>query len=270
MQTTATAEVVCHSKYKDHPELITLKLVYPRMIHSEFMTHRVFSRNASSSRAIPVKRMLDGIRKGYAKPIFWGSNKPGMQADTELTGWRLCAAKVIWGTAVRFSCFFSNLLNKVGLHKQHSNRGTEPYQYITVLVTSTNWENFFSLRDHKDAQPEIIELAQVIKKAIKESTPKTLMQGQWHLPFVLDSEFGDVPFQELRKASAARCARVSYLNFDGSKPNIQKDLELYDRLVGTAPIHASPLEHVAVPSWNDNANLYGWKQLRRVVEDNMK
>lgn len=269
MQTT-TAEVICHSKYKDHPELITLKLVYPRMIHGEFMTHRVFSRNASSSRAIPTKRMLDSIRKGPAKPIFWGSNKPGMQADTELTGWRLHAAKAIWGTAVKFSCFFSSLLGKVGLHKQHSNRGTEPYQYITVLVTSTEWENFFDLRDHPDAQPEIRELAQVIKKAIAGSTAKTLLQGQWHLPFVLDSEFSNVPFHDLRKASAARCARVSYLNFDGSNPNIQKDLELYDRLVGTAPIHASPLEHVAVPSWNDNANLYGWKQLRRVVEDSMK
>lgn len=269
MQTT-TAEVVCHSKYMDHPELITLKLVYPRMIHGEFMTHRAFSRNASSSRAIPVKRMLRGIRKGYAKPSFWGSNKPGMQAGTELTGWRLSAAKVIWGTSVKFSCFFSSLLSKVGLHKQHANRGTEPYQYITVLVTSTEWENFFDLRDHPDAQPEIRELAQVIKKAIAGSTAKTLLQGQWHLPFVLDSEFSNVPFHDLRKASAARCARVSYLNFDGSKPNIQKDLELYDRLVGTAPIHASPLEHVAVPSWNDNANLYGWKQLRRVVEDSMK
>lgn len=260
-------DVVLHSKYEDHPELITLALSYPRYIHAELMTHRVFSRNASSSRAIPTKTMLRNIKKNPAAPIYWGTNQAGMQAGKELTGWRLCAAKAVWKTATMSACFFSGMLHKIGLHKQHANRITEPYQYITTLVTSTEWDNFYKLRAHPDAQPEIKFLAELMIRATSESRPQLLKQGHWHLPYVDLSEFENHSFADLQKASAARCARVSYLNHDGSKPNVEKDIKLFNRLVGSQPIHASPLEHVAVPSWKENANLRGWKQLRRVVEN---
>ena len=260
------ATVVKHSSYKDHPELITLALEYPRFIHAEFMTHRVFSRNASSSRAIPVKTMLRRILENPANPLTWGSNKPGMQAGDELKGWRLKAAKLTWFTACHASVFFSKLLHKFGLHKQHANRVTEPFQYITTLVTATEWDNFFALRYHPDAQPEIKALAHAMKVAIENSTPTELSEGQWHLPYIKYEEFGTVPFRDIQKASSARCARVSYLNHEGKKPSIEQDIKLFDRLAGSKPIHASPLEHVAVPTYKHNSNFKGWKQFRRVVE----
>lgn len=260
-------DVILHSRFEGHPDLITLALTYPRMIHAELMTHRVFSRNASSSRAIPVKKMLRMIKDNPAEPLYWGTNKAGMQAGEELKGWRLIAAKIIWKVAAKTACFFSSLLSQIGLHKQHANRGTEPYQYITVLVTSTEWDNFFELRDHPDAQPEIRHLAQLMRRAIAESKPQLLRQGEWHLPFIRKEEFGAYPLRVLQEASSARCARVSYLTHDGKTPEITKDRILYSRLAGSRPIHASPLEHVAVPSWKDNANLKGWKQFRKVVEN---
>lgn len=260
-------EVVLHSRFEDHPDLITLALTYPRMIHAELMTHRVFSRNASSSRAIPVLKMLRMIKEDPAEPLYWGTNKAGMQAGEELKGWRLAAAKLIWSTAAKTACFFSGLLNRVGLHKQHANRGTEPYQYITVLVTATDWDNFFELRDHADAQPEIRYLAQLMRRAISESKPQILKQGDWHLPYIRKEEFGVYSLRELQEASSARCARVSYLTHDGRDPEIVKDRALFARLAGSRPIHASPLEHVAVPSWKDNANFKGWKQFRKVIEN---
>jgi len=260
-------EVILHSRFEGHPDLITLALTYPRMIHSELMTHRVFSRNASSSRAIPVKKMLHMIKENPAEPLYWGTNKAGMQAGEELKGWRLCVAKLIWRTAARTACFFSGLLNRLGLHKQHANRGTEPYQNITVLVTATEWDNFFELRDHPDAQPEIRYLAQLMRRAIAESTPQILRQGEWHLPFIRKEEFGVYPLRVLQEASSARCARVSYLTHTGKTPEVDADRALFYKLAGSRPIHASPLEHVAVPSWKENANFQGWKQFRKVVEE---
>lgn len=262
-----SVDVIKHSSYEGHPDLITLRLVYPRFIHAEYMTHRVMSRNASSSRAIPVKTMLRNIRSNPAKPLYWGENIAGMQAGKELTGCKLKLAKITWNVAAHVACGLSSVLHKLGLHKQHANRITEPFQYITTLVTATDWDNFFELRDHPDAQPEIKALASAMKLAIQNSTPTLLKQGHWHMPYVEPDEFGNNSFSELQKASAARCARVSYLNYDGSKPNVEKDIKLFNRLVGSQPIHASPLEHVAVPSWKENANLRGWKQLRRVVEN---
>lgn len=261
-----SVDVVKHSSYQDHPELITLAVTYPRFIHAEVMTHRVFSRNASSSRAIPVNRMLDIISRKPAKPLYWGSNKPGMQAADELTGWRYHAANLLWSAAARTACTLSRLMGFVGLHKQHTNRITEPFQYITTLITATEWDNFFELRNHPDAQPEIQLLAMEMKRAIDESEPVELNQGEWHLPYIRYDEFGTVPFRMIQEASAARCARVSYLNHDGSQPNLQKDILLFKRLAGSKPLHASPLEHVAVPSWKDNANFVGWKQFRKTVE----
>lgn len=231
------------------------------------VVHNCFSRNASSSRAIPVQKMLQMIKESPAEPLYWGTNKAGMQAGEELEGWRLAAAKFIWSTAAKTACFFSSLLNRVGLHKQHSNRGTEPYQYITVLVTATEWDNFFELRDHPDAQPEIRFLAQLMRRTIEESKPQILRQGEWHLPYILKEEFGVHPLRVLQEVSAARCARVSYLTHAGKTPEVATDLVLFDRLAGSRPIHASPLEHVAVPSWKENANFRGWKQFRKVVEE---
>jgi thymidylate synthase ThyX len=254
--------------------LTTLQLQYPRFIHAEFMTHRVFSRNASSSRAIPVAKVIEQVRTNPAMPIHWGKNQPGMQAKEEMTGQQLETMMRAWQQAAREAAATAEFMDKHGLHKQVANRILEPFQYMHVIVTATEWENFFELRDHPDAQPEIHALAKVMKTAFADSRPVSLLDDQWHLPYVTRQErlqyFSDV--DTLLKISAARCARVSYLTHDGQTPSVEKDIALYDRLVGSVPLHASPIEHQATPMIaSDSAgywsgNFRGWTQYRKLVE----
>jgi hypothetical protein len=254
--------------------ITTLELRYWRAVHSEFMTHRVLSRNASSSRAIPVAKMIEQVRTDPAGPIFWGANKPGMQADRELEGIPLNDAKGHWLDAAGLAATKAESLMKLGVHKQVANRLLEPFQYISVICTATEWQNFFDLRVHADAQPEIHALARTMKAAMDQSDP--VPRGgdwsdpaSWHLPYVLDSERKLYRLDVLQALSTARNARVSYLTHDGDTPIPEKDLELYDRLVGAEPLHASPTEHIATPLKNGgdaHKNFCGWHQYRGDVE----
>lgn len=252
--------------------LWTLQLRYQRFIHSEVMTHRVFSRNASSSRAIPVKKMLAQVWNDPAMPRHWGQNQAGMQASRELPGLRKAVAKAAWKTAGRLMCGIVWSLDKIGLHKQVANRLLEPWQYIHVIVTATEWDNFSRLRVHPDAQPEIYDLAMAIHLAqqnwamagkIRVATAGGV--NSWHLPYITEEEKNTEYVLDLLKMSTARCARVSYLTHDGRIPNKADDLKLHDRLVGSKPEHASPAEHQAwfVPFSTDfYYNLQGWKSYR--------
>lgn len=255
------------SIYKQN-RICTLQLKYHRYVHSEFMTHRVFSRSASSSRAIPILNIISQVWNNPAIPVHWGKNVSGMQAKTELTGIKLSLAKFLWKGASKFACIFAYLMYKVGLHKQIGNRILEPWQFINVIVTSTEWDNFFELRCHPDAQPEIQELAVKIRGCIKNSRPKKLEFNGWHLPYISEEEKSSYDISDLLKMSTARCARVSYMNHDGSKPNIENDKKLHDRLVGSVPIHASPAEHQATPSPGNkfHKNFRGWIQYRTQIE----
>lgn len=256
---TISAEVVCDSISPDGVRLTTMVLEYPRFIHAEFMTHRVFSRNASSSRAIPVAKVLERIRTDTATPVHWGSNKPGMQAGEELSGDDLAQVIEDWEGSALYACQMAEAMMNSGLHKQVANRVTEPFAHIKVVVTSTEWENFFHLRDHHMAQPEIHELAIQMKAAIATSEPRTLNYGDWHLPFVLDEEREKYDIEILKQVSTARNARVSYLNHDKSEPVIEEDIQLHAmlgvrpyhnpvrniHLEAGEPVHLSPFEHVA-------------------------
>lgn len=280
--TTITAKVVAHSSHPGCPDLITMELQYNRFIHSEFMTHREFSRNASSSRAIPVKRQLQMILDDIATPMVWGSNKPGMQAGDELTGAKLWLAKKLWNTSCYANVGFARMMNMLGVHKQIVNRICEPYAHIKVLVTSTNWSNFLALRDHPDAQPEIRLLAKAVRKALENSVPYELPVNGWHLPYVDDMDYNswlyvnkdktvtETFMQVALKLSVARSARLSYNGFDGLR-DIEKDLELYEKLVGGYPLHASPAEHQASPmpkaDIKFSGNLRGWVQYRKTLDN---
>ena len=247
--------------------LTTLQLRYHRFTHSEFMTHRVFSRNASSSRAIPINTFLKQVWNDPAGPTHWGANNPGMQAKSELTGFKLWFAKTMWKLTGRLVCSAVWLTNKISKpHKQTFNRLLEPWQYISVIVTATDWDNFFELRNHKDAQPEIRELALAILEAMENSTPK---YQHHHLPYVSIDERSRYNLDMCFKISAARCARVSYLTHDGKKPTIEKDMKLHDQLVSSYPQHLSPTEHQAIAVSNDGyiKNFRGWKQYRVDVEE---
>ena len=262
--------------------ITTYQLRYPRFIHSELMTHRVFSRNASSSRAIPVAKMIAQVRNDPAMPIHWGANQSGMQAKAQLVGENRKIAQEQWQLAAYMSAEIAEKMASIGLHKQVANRILEPFQYISVVLTATEYDNWFELRHHEDAQPEIYALAEAMLNAYKDSEPRLLQPGEWHLPYITDEERELHPTDLLLQVSAARCCRVSYLRHDGQAPNIEKDLALCEQLVGARPLHASPFEHQATPdsehNWfmqffkgqyqnpHQHGNFNGWVQHRKLIE----
>lgn len=290
--TTISAKVVADSVCTVSGQRITTMLLkYPRWIHAELMTHRVFSRNASSSRAIPFKRLLTDMLADPAYPIYWGSNQKGMQAGAPLKGWRLAMVKTAWWVGKWTAAGAAWLADKAGAHKQVVNRLIEPFSHITVVVTATQWTNWDALRCHKDAEPHIQDLAYRMKAARLASFPAKLKPGQWHLPFV-DTDIEDdgdqsyrmwmtlpgdpvngfffISKEEAIKVSVARCARTSYYTHDLKPTTIGADIELHDKLVDAVPLHASPAEHQATPDPYAEArhqwgNFSYWIQYRKTL-----
>lgn len=263
--TEATAVVVADSISPDGVRITTFQLRYWRPIHSELMTHRVFSRNAGSSRARPSAKIIEQVLTDPWGPIHWGLNEPGMQANEEMDMMAKDAAKMVWKRAAEAAAMNASSLVNIKAHKQIINRLLEPFTYIDVLVTTTSFANWDALRDHKDAQPEIQDLARKMKAARDSSTPTFVGYGGWHLPYITPEDWKeaerfcqvgritrDMPSWEekleiVRKISVARCARVSYKAFDRTVAPIEKDLELFHKILGTNPLHASPAEHQAKP-----------------------
>lgn len=267
-----TAKVIEDSEYLGTYRLTTMVLSYPRWVHAEFMTHRVFSRNASSSRAIPIAKMIERATKRTAFPVHWGKNQKGMQAFEELSPKDQERAKNLWQAAAETAARYAQELADIGVHKQIANRLIENFQNIEVVVTSSKWANFFALRNHPDAQPEIQALAQAMLAAYRASTPRRLGLGEYHLPFITEAErsFG-TPALTLCKMSAARCARVSYLNHEGKVPTLEEDLALFDKLMAANIKHASPPEHQAYPDEFAIGTYHGnlgfpWVQFRKTIE----
>jgi len=290
---TIEAKIIADSISEQGVRLTTFQLRYPRFIHAELMTHRVFSRNASSSRAIPVKKMIEDLRRDPAMPVYWGSNKAGMQAGEELTGDSLEIVKRYWLHAMDDAIEFAENLMEEGLHKQIANRILEPWAHINVVVTATDYQNFYTLRRHADAQPEIKALADAMWDAQENSMPKLLKHGGWHLPYVSLKDFYSCPedmskehhLELLKKVSVARCARVSYLTHDGRQTTVEEDIALFEKLVVAQPLHASPAEHQGTPDifntgkelgqfppeagWENSGlhgNFNGWIQYRKTLD----
>lgn len=256
------AQVILDSRSLTGARLTTFKLKFNRTILPEFNTHRAFSRNAASSRAIPVRKILDQVINDPAMPVHWGKNKPGMSASEELTGEDKEKAIKKWLEARDNAVNCAQQLMELGLHKQVANRILEPFAWSHVILTLTEYSNFYNLRLDPEAQPEMLALANAMVKAHKESTPKTLQFGEWHLPLLLDSD-KNYNLETQKKISVARCARVSYLNHDGTNPDVVKDLELHDRLLNNG--HMSPFEHQATPNNGWWGNFFGWKQYRKFL-----
>lgn len=261
--------------------IVTWLLTYPRFIHAEFMTHRVFSRNAASSRAIPISKMIRDVINNPAVPEFWGANQKGMQAAHELTGLARSAAKLVWREARWFGVAGAWLLSKVGAHKQLANRLLEPWAHITVLATSTEHDNFFALRAHKDAQPEFQVLAYRMLAQFVACEPTPLDWGDWHIPFGTgsvrfseDEEGREALSRELAVATA-RAARTSYATFSASRMEKDRqfieDVGLHNRLADAG--HWSPFEHSACASTqtDGHSNFKGWCQYRKAfAQENRK
>lgn len=257
--------------------ITTIQVKFHRFILPEFNTHRVFSRNFSSSRAIPTSKLIEQVENDPAIPVYWGRNQPGMQAEEELTGREYSNALNEWRRAAAIAANVASNLSQYNVHKQIVNRVLEPYLWVNGIVTSTEWDNWDLLRCHKDAQPEIQELAHTMRVARNKSDPNILKEGEWHLPYITHAERKDSYFRKnqklLRKISAARCCGVSYLKHDGALPKIEDDLALFDRLAKAEPIHASPLEHQATPNIDHDlyleGNFIGWIQFRKLWEQEL-
>jgi len=286
----------------DH-RLTTLEVTFPRFVLAEFNTHRVFSRNSASSRAIPIFKQLRRVLEHPYVPLEFGANQPGMQAGAPLEGGARLAAEAEWlgarDDAVRRVLALvtgpdevapgeelSAALTRVeqlykgeerpaswlNVHKQVANRLLEPYMWHTVIVTATEWENFFNLRCHADAQPEIRHAAELMRDARQGSEPARLNPNEWHLPLVGPKDREEVAsIEDLIKVSAGRCARVSYLTHAGRR-DLNADIELCERLLESG--HMSPLEHPARPlkaaelrerEWD--GNFHGWCQFRKTIRD---
>jgi thymidylate synthase ThyX len=262
-----SATVIADSVSRSGDRLTTIEVHLHRFVLAELNTHRVFSRNSASSRAVPVARQIERVRDDPAIPVEFGSRRAGMQAGPPLVGTELDAARSVWLEARDSALAAAAELSRLGVHKQVVNRLLEPFMWHTVIVTATDWEGFWAQRCSPLAQPEIREAAEAMRQAVKASTPSLCPDGGWHLPYVHDQDRAEVGAagEVLQRVSAARCARVSYLTHDGRR-DLDEDLCLYERLVQAQPPHASPLEHVATPTRAAHAgNLRGWQQLRHLV-----
>jgi hypothetical protein len=244
----------------------------------------MFSRNSSSSRAIPNTKLRARVEQGPVFPVWWGKNQSGMQANEELDSVTKVEAMTVWTEARNAMLEFSEKLGQLGVHKQIANRLLEPWMFITVIITATEYDNFFFQRtpllepgqneflDTRGflpdfpAQPEIQKIARMMWLIRREAIPDYKTPGDWHLPFITSEERQTLDDDSLVRLSVARCARVSYLNHDGVH-DPEADKKLYLRLSGQK--HWSPFEHVAqaCEESDQHGNLFGWKQYRKDFPD---
>jgi thymidylate synthase ThyX len=268
--TKPSARVLLDSISPGGHRLTTMEVVLHRFILSELNTHRAFSRNSASSRAIPVEKRLREYRDDPAFPLSYPAEQPGMQGGDELTGIARDEAEdllndIMRMTNERVERYLSRHPNKAArLHKSVLNRYLEPFLWHTVIVSSTEWQNFFDQRCSPLAQPEIRIPAEMMREALANSTPQAPRDG-WHTPLILPEEYETIPIKDRVKVSVGRCARVSYLTHEGVR-DVAEDLRLYERLVSADPPHWSPLEHVARPAVYPEyvaGNFEGWVQLRQ-------
>lgn len=269
---TPRATVIADSISPAKRRLATLEVVFHRYMLPEFNTHRKFSRNSASSRAIPVKKVIARITATPVIPLVWASEQKGMQGGTPLPAAQAHAARTTWLRARDTALEHVATLTELGVHKSIVNRLLEPFMDHTVVVSSTDFTGFFAQRATPPggtslAQPEIVAAADAMRAALNASTPTPVDVGELHLPYLPDWEATDLPPLECAMISAARCARVSYLTHAGTR-SLDEDLKLYQRLITADPPHLSPLEHVALsakPYATTEGNFDGWHQLRHLL-----
>lgn len=274
-----SAKVIAHTRVNGSTDLITLQVHFPWWLLPEMNTHRVFSRNYGSTRAIPIARLIEEAMIDPALPHVWTSHRPGMQGGNDLDETQIEWAKDHYFAARDAAVAAAKGMLAIGIAKQNANRLLMPFIHVEGIITSTEWSNFFDLRCHPDADPTMRALAEAMRDAIAASEPSKSLDG-WHLPYIQQSdidaltsilsnpEHGASHLDHLPMISAARCARVSYLTHSGEKPDIDKDLALARRLLDSK--HMSPFEHQAIAdpeNWNrhQHANFRGWRQHRHMV-----
>lgn len=233
-------EIVADSINPAGQRITSALWTYPRFIHSEIMTHRALSKNAASSRAIPVTKVIQAVQENPATPEWWGKKQIGMQANDQLSTDEIEECKKIWLANRDNTIQYSEQLMRAGLHKQIANRVLEPWFRITVLVTATDWDNFFALRAHPAAQPEFQVLAyRMLDAMVNKSTPREVDWMDWHIPFDPDCSWD---LADRLTVSVAKAARTSYVAFDSDK-TLQEQTALFNAMRDSG--HWSPFEHQA-------------------------
>jgi thymidylate synthase ThyX len=280
-----SAKIVADSINESGNRITSLVVVIPRIVLAELNTHRALSKNSASSRAIPFKKMLNLVQEEPFIPLAFQKDHKGMQGTeyfTEIADKNNCIN--MWLDARDKAVASAKELNEFGVTKQLCNRILEPFMYHTVLITGTEWENFMALRNHNDAEIHIKEAAVKILEALNGSTPRLLKKDEWHIPFGDDLDYERVSkmysksnivpekliYGLMVEIATARCARVSYLNFEG-KDDYEADVKLHDQLLDSG--HMSPFEHCAQAQDGDtiSGNFVGWRQYRKLYgEENRK
>jgi thymidylate synthase ThyX len=297
-------EIIADSINEYDKRLTTFVIDFPKVIQAELNTHRMLSKSSGSSRAIKTDRFIKDIELNPFIPI-WNTNKAGMQGNKLEDEILLKELNMFWIESMNDNINkVRTLSEKYNVHKQISNRYLDLFKKVKVVVSGTEWENFFSLRNHKDAQPDFKIIAEEMEMLFRKNNPNFLKHNQWHLPFsdkisnkmvkegvvILEQEGfeGDKKLETKLRICTARVARTSYENFDG-KLEVSKDFDLFNKLITTKPVHASPSEALAkVPSKNElkdftikwvrkdkkfvlergkySSNFDGWIQYRKILE----
>ncbi len=262
-----SATVIKDSISRSGNRLLTYELVYPRIILAEANTHCMLEKNSSSSRAVPVEAAMKLIEESPAMPVEWGSNNSGMVSNEPLSELQRDAAIALWKEAAKSAVSFARVMSDKGginAHKQIANRIAEPFTFMKTVMSGTEWENFFWLRDHPDADPTFRELAATMNIARAKSTPTLLQPNEWHVPYVeyqngkyWASSNEEISLDVALKVSSSCCAQASYRKLDDS---VEKAVRVFDMLnIGseTKPAHASPLTHQGTPMENFDGSVIG-------------
>ena len=282
MKNLIKAEIITHSKrLNTNEELITYKLIYPRIIHSELMTYSMMSVNSASSRAIPVNKLIEVIEKTPFYPISYQKKHSGMQGtDYFTTEEDIKTCHSLWEESMQESIRVAKKMLEFGISKQIINRTLESYQYHCCLMTGTreSFEHLFNQRcpvypggckswkelcdldsnyimetplierlkvNKGQAEIHFMDLAEKMYNALNESTPDELSIGGYHIPFYKDiiSSEGELGIDNLIAMSVALTARVSYTSIsDDNKLTLERATNIYNHCLENG--HWSVFEHI--------------------------
>lgn len=293
---TVDVKLLQHSCSPDGISMYSFEVEIPRIILAEWNTHGMLNTNAQSSRAVPTKKLIEEVRRNPYMPPYWGKNQKGMQAYEECNEpVKGDSREAFWDICVQTNCVFAEAFEEAGYHKQIVNRVIEPYSHTKLVISGTEWNNFFNLRIHKDAEPNIREMAIKIYELIYKSDGISLQNGEWHLPYIeyYEDFYGNISYgfngspislTEAIRISLACVAQVSYRSLNTHPEAIDR---IYNSLFPSngAPIHGSPAQHLATPfketqckgDWQEgethrdrdgyswSAQLRGWCQYRKLI-----
>ena len=197
------AKSILSSKDSRGNTIHTLLVTYPRIIHSEIMTHRLFSRNSASSRAIPFEKMVESVEQNPFIPIAWQKDHKGMQGNEYFENENeINYIKEQWLKARDSAVNRANLLSNADVTKQLCNRLLEPFMWHTVLITSTEWENFFELRCPRYKIPKSKTFKEQVFKSRKDVKKELQSDGGYINTLKLLQTFSEIDWLKSNEGQA--------------------------------------------------------------------